>query len=91
MIGTIRTFDKDIQKDFHDRIRHVLVPPVEMGAEDFPFLTQNSKGLYFYLGVRTKGKEITPQHSPNYYVDESALIIGTKTLANLAIDYLKMK
>jgi amidohydrolase len=135
MIGTIRTFDTEIQQEFHDRIRHtvhkiseasnataevqitkqapvtyndpdllaqmapslkksvgesnLLVPPVEMGAEDFPFLVQNSKGLYFYLGVRSIGKEIAPQHSPNYYVDESALSIGVKTLSNLAIDYLK--
>jgi len=135
MIGTIRTFDTEIQQEFHDRIRqtvhkiseasnataevqitkqapvtyndpdllaqmtpslrksvgesNLLVPPVEMGAEDFPFLTQNSKGLYFYLGVRSIGKEIAPQHSPNYYVDESALSIGVKTLSNLAIDYLK--
>jgi len=134
MVGTIRTFDKDIQAEFHKRIRNtskkiaeasnatveikitnyapvtyndadllskmraslikvvgeenLIVPPVEMGAEDFPFLTQNSKGLYFYLGVRTPGKEIVPQHSPNYYVDESSLIIGVKSLTYLAVDYL---
>lgn len=135
MVGTIRTFDTEIQDDFHKRIKHsvqkiaeasnataevniskknpvtfndpdllnrmtstlkktvgeqnLIVPPVEMGAEDFPFFIQKTKGLYFYLGVRTIGKEITPQHSPTYYVDENALIIGVKALTNLAVDYLK--
>jgi len=134
MVGTIRTFDREIQAEFHERIRNtayriaeasnataevqitkqapvtynnvellskmrtslikvvgeenLIVPPIEMGAEDFPFLTQTSKGLYFYLGVRTPGKDIVPQHSPNYYVDESSLIIGVKSLTQLAFDYL---
>jgi len=134
MLGTIRTLDKAIQTEFHDRIRHtatriaeasnatatvkitkevpvtyndvellaqmrtslikvvgeenLIVPPVDMTTEDFPFLTQNSKGLYFNLGVKTPGKVIVPLHSPNYYVDERALIIGVKSLTYLAVDYL---
>jgi amidohydrolase len=68
---------------------NLLVPPVEMGGDDFSFLTQNSKGLYFYLGVRTPHKKIVQQHSSYYYVDENSLIVGVKALTYLAIDYLK--
>ena len=70
---------------------NLITPSVEMGAEDFPFLTQNAKGLYFYLGVRTPGKEIESQHSPTYYVDESSLQLGVRALSSLAVDYLNGK
>ncbi len=69
----------------------LITPPVEMGAEDFPFLAQNAKGLYFYLGVHTPGTAIESQHSPTYYVDESSLQLGVRALSSLAVDYLNGK
>jgi hypothetical protein len=33
-------------------------------------------------------EQAAPNHNPHFYVDESALITGVRTLAGLAADYL---
>jgi len=66
------------------------VPPL-MGAEDFSYFAQKIPGLYVWVGVRKPGAsqdEYAPNHSPRFKVDESGLLLGVRTLANLAVDYL---
>jgi amidohydrolase len=61
------------------------------GAEDFAFYQQRIPGFYLWLGVRSPGvpeAEAAPNHSPRFLVDEAALPIGVRALANLALDYL---
>ena len=61
-------------------------------AEDFSFYQQEIPGLYVYLGVRTPGADpdsFATNHSPKFMVDEDALVIGVRLLANLALDYLQ--
>ena len=60
-----------------------------MGAEDFSYYQQKIPGLFFFLGIDTDGKESFPNHSSKFTVNEDALISGVKTLANLAVDYLR--
>ena len=46
-------------------------------------------GLFVFLGVAPLGadpKTVAPNHSPFFAADEGALILGVRTLANLAID-----
>jgi amidohydrolase len=64
------------------------------GAEDFAFLSQRAPGLYFWLGVRSPAvaeKDAASIHSPLFRVDESALILGVRAMANLAVDFLTMQ
>ena len=64
------------------------------GAEDFSFLSQRAPGLYFWLGVRSPAvaeEDAASIHSPLFTVDESALILGVRALANLAVDFLAMQ
>jgi len=64
------------------------------GAEDFSFLSQKAPGLYFWLGGRSPGvaeREAAPNHSPLFRVDESALILGVRAMANLTVDFLTME
>ncbi len=60
------------------------------GAEDFSFFDREAPGLYFVLGV-TPPDQIQgapPNHSPRFFVDESALLTGVRALANLTVDYM---
>jgi amidohydrolase len=60
-------------------------------AEDFSFFQQKVPGLFFFLGVAPKGvdpKTAAMNHSPLFFADESALPLGVRALANLALDYL---
>ncbi len=60
-------------------------------AEDFSVYQQQVPGLFVFLGIRPKGQKVedsAPNHSPRFYVDESALPLGVRTLAHLAVDFL---
>lgn len=60
------------------------------GAEDFPAYTQQVPGLFYMLGGLPAGRELAPNHSPYFFVDEAALPVGVRSLANLAVDFLRM-
>ena len=58
------------------------------GAEDFSFYAQHVPGLFFFLGVNAPGVEDSPtNHSPYFYVDDSALTNGVKAFVNLVEDF----
>ena len=58
------------------------------GAEDFSFFAQQVPGLFFFLGVNAPGVEDSPtNHSPYFYVDDSALTNGVKAFVNLVQDF----
>ena len=59
------------------------------GAEDFAFYQENTPGLFFFLGITPPGTKPVPNHSPYFLVDESALIVGVRAMANLAVDFLE--
>lgn len=59
------------------------------GAEDFSFFQQEVPGLYFFLGGKTPGTtEAFPHHTPDFYIDESGMLLGVKTFVQLTQDYL---
>jgi amidohydrolase len=61
------------------------------GAEDFAFFAEEVPGLYIWLGVRpadVSAGEAAPNHSPHFFVDEGALLLGVRTMAGLAVDFL---
>jgi len=64
------------------------------GAEDFSFFANEIPGFFFFLGGMSK--DIKPEdapahHTPEFYIDESGMKLGVKTLSNMALDYLKNK
>ena len=61
------------------------------GAEDFSFFSQEVPGFYFFLGVNKPDADPykTPgNHSPFFYIDDTALPVGLKALSHLTIEYL---
>jgi amidohydrolase len=82
MLPTLRRVAGDSNVILRDRV---------MGAEDFSFFAQKAPGLFIFLGGSPKGTDMTKvayNHSPRFFVDESALLLGVRALANLTVDYL---
>jgi len=137
MLGTVRTFNEDMRKDIHARIRNTvemiarsagataqvhfdnaypvtvndeplterMVPTLKRvagddkvfvgqkitGYEDFSYYQQKIPGFFYFVGITPPGtdrKQCAPNHSPRFYVDESALLLGVRSLTHLTLDYM---
>ena len=69
----------------------VGVCPKTCGAEDFAYYQQEVPGMFFFIGCTPRDqdcKHAPSNHSPRFYVDESGLKVGVKSLAALALDWL---
>ena len=59
------------------------------GGEDFSFFQEEVPGLYFFLGGKPlDSTKPASHHTPEFFVDESGLLLGVKAMSQLAIDYL---
>lgn len=70
----------------------VIVPPPTTTAEDFAYYQEEIPGIFFFLGITPKGTDpamAEPNHSPRFFADEGAMIVGIRALANMAVDFLK--
>ncbi|HIO59464.1 MAG TPA: amidohydrolase [Flavobacteriales bacterium] len=80
------TFEKTAGSD------NVIIGPAITGAEDFSFFQEQVPGLYFFLGGVAAGTQISesaPHHTPYFFVDDSGMLLGIKTMSNLTLDYMK--
>ncbi|MFT5383275.1 MAG: amidohydrolase [Saprospiraceae bacterium] len=71
---------------------NVRVMKAITGAEDFSFYANEIPGLFFFLGGMPKGMsplDAGPHHTPDFYIDESGMLLGVKSLTNLALDYME--
>ena len=69
----------------------VLVADAITGAEDFAYFANEVPSLYFFLGVTPEDKDpeaAAPNHSPLFFADEGALIVGVRVMSQLAADYM---
>ena len=60
------------------------------GAEDFSFFQQEVPGVYFFIGGSSEGMDldmVAPHHTPDFYVDDSALETGVVSMTSLTMDY----
>ncbi len=72
--------------------QHTVLVPKVMGSEDFSFFQRVSPGLFFFVGVTPETVELAksaPNHSPRFFIDERALLLGVRALAHVACDYLE--
>lgn len=70
---------------------NVRVGQLSTPAEDFALYQQRIPGMFFFLGVTPKDQDpatVPGNHSPYFFADESALPVGVRAMANLAVDYL---
>lgn len=136
MTGTIRSYDREIRKGVHERVRRtveniaasggaqaevtiiekydptvndealtermlptlnwaaagdVVRSPLVGAAEDFSFFAKEVPGLFFFLGITPRDQDMAkaaPNHNPGFFVEETALPVGVRALAGVAVDYL---
>jgi len=65
--------------------------PLVGASEDFSFFAEATPGLFVFMGITPRDQDpakVAPNHSPGFFVDESALVIGTRTMASLAVNFL---
>ena len=65
---------------------------LETGAEDFSFFAQEVPGFYFGLGGRPRDvsrEEAASHHTPDFFVDEGALVLGVESMLAVTLDYLQ--
>ncbi|GAA4856557.1 amidohydrolase [Luteimonas vadosa] len=70
---------------------NVVAMDLTMGAEDFSFFAREVPGFYFFVGATPKGKDpmkAPSNHSPEFFLDESALDLGFRAMLQVALDYL---
>jgi amidohydrolase len=68
----------------------IEAPPI-MASEDFADYQLEIPGLFVFLGVNKEGVvagQAAANHSPEYFVNEAALVPGVRVMAMLALDYL---
>lgn len=69
----------------------VVPASLEGGAEDFSFMAKEVPGFFFFVGASSRSVPVetaSPNHSPTFMIDESALTVGVRAMASLATDYL---
>jgi amidohydrolase len=87
-----------------DRVTARMVPVLERAAdgdavlnersgasEDVSFFLNEVPGLYFNLGIVPRDQDpakAAPNHSPNFFVDEKALVTGVRALAMVTVNHL---
>jgi amidohydrolase len=71
---------------------HVSVNQRVMVAEDFSYFLERVPGFFYFVGITPDGPDVAKaasNHSPRFMVDEAALLVGTRSLAALAVDFLE--
>ena len=61
------------------------------GAEDFSYFQEKVPGTYFFIGGSKPDVDLStvaPHHTPDFYVDDSAISTGIRSMVSLAIDYI---
>lgn len=70
----------------------MVTSPLVTGAEDFSYYQQQIPGMYFFLGVTSLASDPNQAamcHSPRFCADESAITLGVRSLARLAVAYME--
>jgi amidohydrolase len=63
-----------------------------MGAEDFSYFAKVVPSMYFFVGATPRGTDpltAPSNHSPEFFLDEEALKIGTRAMLAVATEYLE--
>jgi amidohydrolase len=72
---------------------NLIAGPALTGSEDFSFFANKAPGLFIFLGGMPKGSDaatVPVNHSPDFFIDESAFPLGVKAMCNLTLDYMAM-
>ncbi|EDD1524050.1 amidohydrolase [Listeria monocytogenes] len=61
------------------------------GSEDFAYYLQKILGVFFYIGAKPKNTSNAYfNHHPKFDIDEDALLVAAKSVADVVLDYYKL-
>ncbi len=69
---------------------NVVQMDLVMGAEDFSYYAKEVPGFFFMVGATPRGQDAIKapsNHSPEFFMDEEALKVGTRAMLQVALDY----
>lgn len=69
---------------------NVISMDLNMGAEDFSFYAREVPGFFFFVGATPRGQDpvkAPSNHSPEFFLDEEALKVGTRAMLQVLLDY----
>ena len=60
-------------------------------AEDYAYYLNEIPGFLFELGGynTNEEREAPAHHTPDFFIDDSSMLLGVKVMTNLALDFLK--
>ena len=71
--------------------RNVHLMKAITGAEDFSYFQEKVPGTYFFIGGQKPDVDLStvaPHHTPDFYVDDSAIPTGIRSMIGLTLDYI---
>ena len=70
---------------------NVILSNAKTIAEDYAYYLNEIPGFLFELGGYNTNelREAPPHHTPDFFIDDSAMLLGVKVMTNLALDFLK--
>jgi amidohydrolase len=74
--------------------KNVIELDLNMGAEDFSYYAREVPGFFFFVGATPPGQDplkAPSNHSPEFFLDETALKVGTRTMLQVVLDYQRME
>lgn len=66
--------------------------PLVTGAEDFAFFAERVPSFFYFVGITPRDQNMlaaASNHSPLFYVDETAIPLAVRSFANVVLDYLQ--
>ncbi|WP_342513738.1 M20 family metallopeptidase [Sporosarcina sp. FSL K6-1522] len=77
-----------LQQSKDQSIKEIIEFPVFSGSEDFSYYLEKVPGLFFNIGCKPKGVERAyMNHHPKFDIDEDALLVSAKSVAEVVCHY----
>ena len=80
-----------LQNSADKEIREVVEMPMNSASEDFSYYLEKVPGTFFNIGCKPKGVERAyMNHHPKFDIDEDALLISAKAVAEVVCSYCEI-
>ncbi|ECB9830821.1 amidohydrolase [Listeria monocytogenes] len=80
-----------LQKGLGEYLTGISEYDMLSGSEDFAYYLQKIPGVFFYIGAKPKNTlNAYFNHHPKFDIDEDALLVAAKSVADVVLDYYKL-
>ncbi|EKY8305517.1 amidohydrolase [Listeria monocytogenes] len=78
-----------LQKGLGEYLTGISEYDMLSGSEDFAYYLQKIPGVFFYIGAKPKNTSNAYfNHHPKFDIDEDALLVAAKSVADVVLDFL---